>query len=57
MFSFSMSSFSVEMSPGSPSGSEGADPVLATDNEVSTAASDIESTSSVGKKSARRLVG
>ena len=54
MFSFSVSSFSVEMSSASPSGSEGADPVLVTDNEESIAVSDIGSMSSVSRKSARR---
>ena len=48
-----MFSFSVEMSSGSPSGSEGGDPVLVTDNELSVAASVVKSTSSVSWKSAR----
>ena len=54
VFSCRVTSFSVEMSSGSPSGSEGADPVLATDNEVSIGASDIGTPSSVSRKSACR---
>ena len=45
MFLFGLSSFSVEMFSGSPSGSEEADPELVTDNEVSRAALDSGSTS------------
>ena len=55
-FFLGASSFqSVFSLSGSPSGSEGADPVLVT-NEVSIAASDIGSASSVSRKSARRSV-